>query len=407
MPEVSVDGQLANPAAPPQQPAPEEGSAPARPNSTPPGITIQMGPDGKPVLVPQGTPQGEQGVYFRDDHGVRGGGQPSFAGQGGALPENHVVRPGDTLWDICIYYFNNPWDWPRIWSYNPQITNPHWIYPGDQVRLYPAGKHPDAASGRPVGVEAQAPTPTQHRSFALRQLAFVDSENIKYAAEVDGSADEKLLISAGDIIYLRYNDKHPLEPGKRYAVYEPTTEVVHPTTGAKVGAYVRVVGEVEVRSARRGKRARAVVTDSPDPVERGYKVGPLQLQFRDVQPTAARVDLQGTIVAQLFADYLIGARWVVIIDKGTRDHLRTGNRLFVIRRGDAYPKLGERISSKGQNDRRYPAEAIGEVMIVQVGKTSSVGLVTQSLHDFEIGDLVLMRRDRDAEEDTATRDSDE
>jgi hypothetical protein len=51
----------------------------------------------------------------------------------------HVVRRGDTLWDICFLYFNDPWQWPKIWSYNPQITNPHWIYPGDLVRLLPRG----------------------------------------------------------------------------------------------------------------------------------------------------------------------------------------------------------------------------------------------------------------------------
>src|SRR5262249_19430488 len=45
------------------------------------------------------------------------------------LPPVHLVRRGDTLWDICDRYFHNPWDWPRIWSYNPGLQNPHWIYP--------------------------------------------------------------------------------------------------------------------------------------------------------------------------------------------------------------------------------------------------------------------------------------
>ncbi|MBM4362897.1 MAG: LysM peptidoglycan-binding domain-containing protein, partial [Deltaproteobacteria bacterium] len=50
-------------------------------------------------------------------------------------PAVHSVRQGDTLWDLCGGYFQNPWMWPKVWSYNPQIQNPHWIYPGDQVRL--------------------------------------------------------------------------------------------------------------------------------------------------------------------------------------------------------------------------------------------------------------------------------
>ncbi len=51
------------------------------------------------------------------------------------VPDIHLVRRGDTLWDLCNHYYQNPWAWPKVWSYNPQIANPHWIYPGDQVRM--------------------------------------------------------------------------------------------------------------------------------------------------------------------------------------------------------------------------------------------------------------------------------
>src|SRR6187551_53751 len=52
-----------------------------------------------------------------------------------AVPDIHLVRRGDTLWDLCNRYYQNPWAWPKVWSYNPQVANPHWIYPGDQLRL--------------------------------------------------------------------------------------------------------------------------------------------------------------------------------------------------------------------------------------------------------------------------------
>ena len=53
----------------------------------------------------------------------------------GIVPPTYTVKKGDTLWDICDTYFANPWQWPRVWSYNPEILNPHWIYPGELVRL--------------------------------------------------------------------------------------------------------------------------------------------------------------------------------------------------------------------------------------------------------------------------------
>ena len=59
------------------------------------------------------------------------------------VPELYTVRRGDTLWDICDHFYGNPWQWPRVWSFNDRITNPNWIYPGDPVRLRRGGG-PDA-----------------------------------------------------------------------------------------------------------------------------------------------------------------------------------------------------------------------------------------------------------------------
>jgi nucleoid-associated protein YgaU len=58
---------------------------------------------------------------------------------GGQVQENYVIQRGDTLWDLSGKYLDSPWYWPKLWSYNPQIENPHWIYPGNPLRLSPAG----------------------------------------------------------------------------------------------------------------------------------------------------------------------------------------------------------------------------------------------------------------------------
>ncbi len=53
--------------------------------------------------------------------------------------DSYVIQRGDTLWDLSGKYLDSPWYWPKLWSYNPQIENPHWIYPGNPLRLAPAG----------------------------------------------------------------------------------------------------------------------------------------------------------------------------------------------------------------------------------------------------------------------------
>src|SRR5690606_12900229 len=52
-----------------------------------------------------------------------------------AVPDYHVVQAGDSLSGICAYYYGDMYLWPKVWSYNPHITNAHWIFPGDRIRL--------------------------------------------------------------------------------------------------------------------------------------------------------------------------------------------------------------------------------------------------------------------------------
>ncbi len=398
IPTVSSGGKLSNPAAPPPSAAPPPRQGP---------IIINTGPDGKVTSTQLGGEVGgPQDFYYSDGEGIN----PSndidldLGGMGGGpVPNTHVVRKGDTLWDLCWFYFNNPWDWPRVWSYNPTISNPHWIYPGDIVRLIPGSGDDNAGNDGGDGGDGSLdggdvvdlrPSNRPHGNFSLRQLAFIDKEELKYSATVEGSTEEKLLLSRGDSIYLAYPEGKPPKVGKRYAIYEPRNSVNHPDSGKEAGSYVKVIGELEVVSVKKDKRARAIIRDSNDVIERGALVGPLQKQFIKVDPVRNKVDLQGTIIAQLENDKLIGAQQVVFIDKGTEDGVEEGNRLFVIRRGDAYPELREDPDVAGQDDRRYPARAIGEVLVVQAGKKSSVALVTLAVQELGVGDHVLMRKAR-------------
>lgn len=336
----------------------------------------------------------EEGFYYYDDVDSLDPRDDEGLTHQGPVPELHVVRQGDTLWDICALYFNNSWEWPRIWSYNPSITNPHWIYPGDVVRLYPAGERPileEPVDGEPVA--RIAPRTAPRSGFSLRQLAFVEADDLETSFAIDAAEEERVMLSSGDIVYLSYPEGKPPQVGRRYAVYSETRALRHPDGGAKVGSYVRVIGEVEVLSVKKGKRARAIVRESMDVIERGARVGPLKRTYKDVQPVKNEKNLQGTVLDIIAERNLIGATEAVIIDLGKSSGIKVGNRLYVVRRGEARPELRSR-SEVGKDDDRFPAYAIAEILIVDVGDTTALGMVTLSLQESEVGDRVLMQQSK-------------
>jgi hypothetical protein len=377
VPTVQPDGSLSEPAAPPSAPA-----APA------------AGPVQPIAPQPDSARPGTAGYYHTDDEvGVPDPDARETVAPG-AVPAVHVVRSGDTLWDLSWSYFNNPWEWPRVWSYNPEITNPHWIYPGDQVRLRTAGPQAaPAAPGRSArSVEPVAAPSVADRGFMLRQLAFVAREDLALGMAIDGSPEEKLMLASGDEVYLSYPSGKPPRVGKRYAIYLEKERVRHPTRNEEVGAYVRIVGEVEIISAASDKRARGVLLDTVDVVERGMTVGPVARQFQTVEPAAAEADVEAIIVAEISSEELIGALHVVFLDRGSQHRVKPGNRFFVIRRGDAYEPVMGPPSGIGKNDGRYPARAIGEILVVQAGRQSSVAIVVRSDKELGVGDRALMNR---------------
>jgi hypothetical protein len=308
------------------------------------------------------------------------------------------VRTGDTLWDICSMYFNDPWQWPKIWSYNPFITNPHWIYPGDLVRLLPrgvfaqnpAGGAPETGSGSGSGSGSgdSVPPPAQNNQVGIKQVAFVEKSELDTATTIDGGGDEKELFGLGDQVYLRYSTDKAPEVGKRYSIYT----IDHPIKSGKdsVGAYVHVLGEIEITSVKQDKRAKGTIVAANQEIERGARVGPLIKQYRTLPPVPPTVDLQGTILAILTPGMLIGHGELVFINLGEGSGLEVGNRMFVVRRGDGYPENGQ--ETIGQNDTRFPARALGEVSIVEIGKNVAVGLVTLSVQEMGAGDIVMMQK---------------
>lgn len=333
---------------------------------------------------------GPTGLFVGDDSdagelSVAPGGPPT------AIPETHLVQKGDTLWDISSRYYRNAWAWPRLWSYNPAITNPHWIYPGDLVRLLPPGGGAPPAPAPQAGASpSRMPGPPRGlNGVFLRQTGFVEPGELKQAGRIVGSKEEKLLLGTLDEAYVEYKRDKPFQVGERYTIYHPTREVKHPLSGKTLGHMVEIFGEGEVRAVTDGNIARVAIVDSLNPIERGFLIGPLKRQFKVVPPTTNKSDLQAVVVATLHPRDLIGTENIVFVDRGRDDGVEIGNRLQVTRRGDGY----QPILAKGPvDDRRFPRENIAEILVIDLRDHLATGMVTHSTKEARIGDRVESRR---------------
>jgi hypothetical protein len=355
---------------------------------------------------------------FSDDGSYGGAGGLWLEGSGGGVtmarprvvPDAHLVRRGDTLWDITGRYFGNPWEWPRVWSYNPEITNPHWIYPDDRIRLRSPGDVPDELPGAAPAAEqvaAQAPGTrirvAQPRgagsTVSLDDQGYLDREALAQAGIIVGSPEEHMLLSTYDEVYVRFEEGADVRPGNRYTVFRAIDG--QERMEDESGELVRIFGGVRVQSYDPKRRvARAVITDATDPIERGYRVADVPRQFRMVPPRRNARSLEAKVVAALRPHSLLADQQIIFVDAGAEQGVELGNRFFVLVQGDRWRKtlpMSERAMGAtartlpADDPEAYPNEVIAEARVVDVRRETSALVVTRSLQEVSIGDRAEMR----------------
>ena len=323
---------------------------------------------------------------------------PVFAADSPSLkashPDRYVVQRGDNLWDISGRFLQAPWRWPEIWYVNPQVQNPHLIYPGDLIELsYIDGKprlslkrgsmvklspriRESAIDAAIPAIPVSAIHPFLSRPYVLDAPALDSPYIVSFGQDhIVGSSHVKAYVRA-------LTEEQPIHfdvvrPGKEYR--DADTDELLGYEGLFVGSAELLKTGDPATVMLREMQLEFVIGDRLVPEVQGVSTA----NFIPKKPSQP---ILGSIISVLNGVSQIGQYNIVVIDKGERDGLSTGSVLNINRRGEM---IRDTVNKRSGTKVQLPDEPAGTLMVFRVFERVSFGLVMHATDAMHLGDRVV------------------
>jgi hypothetical protein len=345
-------------------------------------------------------------------------------------PDSYTVRRGDTLWAISAKFLAKPWLWPEIWQANPQVRNPHLIYPGDVLNLsfINGGSGPSLRLEPSVHAEGEAvpAIPLSQLQTFLKDLRVVSTDAAKNAPYVVALEEGRLRSTPGQNIYVRGLQG---APGQRWSIVRPTHifrsfddqggakgDLVahdlddnvalfktpwdestrndgHYGKGDDRGLEVSVIGTAE--TLRMGDPSTLLLLNSTIDIRSGDRIMPLDdapynPYYYPHAPASVAKDAR--VIGFTDAMDAVGPHQVVVLSIGKRDGVDNGQTYSIYQPGQTvsddvassswHRDIGKKVT--------LPAEYVGHVMVFRTFDGVSYGLVMDGLRPVEKGNQLRM-----------------
>lgn len=307
-------------------------------------------------------------------------------------PQTHVVVKGDTLWGISKMFLDDPWLWPEIWHVNPQVDNPHLIYPGDVLNLVYIDGRPKIVVKRGRDVKLSPEVRVSDLDLAIPAIPLdaispflsfsrvVEAEVLQNAPYVLTGSDGHIVSGAGDQLYGR--GEFP-EGQETFGIYRAGDPYIDPDTDELLGYQAFSIAGAKLIEMERDIATLALNRTTQE-VRRGDRL--LPDEEREVSPnfypSAPEDETDGFIIAVEGGVSQIGSMDVVTINKGERDGLEIGNVLAIYR-------VGEQVRDTVTNEIvKVPDARSGLLMIFRTFEKVSYGLVLKASRVLQVMDRV-------------------
>jgi hypothetical protein len=328
-------------------------------------------------------------------------------------PGTYVVVKGDTLWDISGRFLKEPWRWPEIWNMNrEQVKDPHWIYPGDVIKLsFDANGNPSLSIGSAGGGSDGSRLQPRVRVDALAQAIpsipskviapflslplVIDEGALANAPRIIATEDDRVVVGAGNTAYaLGLQQKQ----GTKWQIYRPGKTLSN-SAGEVLGYEANYVGEAKV--TRFGESSIIEILRSTQEIIRGDRLTPTaDSAVPSYSPRPPAKNVSGAVISVLNGVDTSAQYSIIAIDLGKREGMEVGHVLATLRKGatvSTVDPLGQADSSAVTTDAsnqttgdtvKLPDERNGLVFVFRVFDKVSYALVMSTRRPMQLGDVV-------------------
>lgn len=303
---------------------------------------------------------------------------------------HHVARDGDTLWSLSQHYFGDALHWPQLWAWNPHVTNPHWIYPGDVIFLGPRTLVPmQRRSQQPHYRDAE------EAGMYFPLGGFITSREVDTAGTLLFARTDRRLLQPLDEVYIEFNEPEHVRVGDEFVINRIEGRIQGERRRDVVGVKYRTTGRIRVvRHHEETDLVTAEITALYETIERDDLLFVAQPQLLLLETRENTVDLDATIIDRLDFRRVMHQYHYVFVDKGREDGVRVGNRFFIWMREDGAESI-RLARSQREYDRdvrsRLPWQLVGEAIVIVATEQYSTAVIISANHEVELGMRVTMQ----------------
>lgn len=299
---------------------------------------------------------------------------------------DYTIQTGDTLWDLSQQFYSDPWLWPMLWEMNPQVPDPHWIFPGQVLKV--RVERGVTLFGDSTPMERDLFEPPNIAVFDMtfsydtqvNRIDLLSEEDIDGAGEITDNIDGQMLVGENHEVYFSMEKTANVQLGDVFTVFRVQDRVDHPSQSGSVGYLVNLSGELETVDATTLPNGRVVYTgkiiDATSEIVIGDRLIRMPRDAVRIQLRLTDLELSGAIVhGPPDGDFLIGPMKTAFIDLGLKNGLNIGNSFSIWR--------------KSKDVENLPQYKIGNAIVTRVGDKTSTVLITNATRTITVGDLII------------------